>query len=77
MCIIMMDYVNYVKFWKCSVAMCNITLNNYIVGYDNCEHRYCEECWLCHNVAIKTITIHVIEVVISITTIITYLHKYI
>jgi hypothetical protein len=32
---------------------------------------------LCHNVAIKTITIHVIEVVISITTIITYLHNYI
>jgi hypothetical protein len=32
---------------------------------------------LCHNVAINTITIHVIEVVISITTIITYLHNYI
>jgi hypothetical protein len=32
---------------------------------------------VCHNVAIKTITIHVIEVVISITTIITYLHNYI
>jgi hypothetical protein len=32
---------------------------------------------LCHNVAIKTIAIHVIEVVISITTIITYLHNYI
>jgi hypothetical protein len=32
---------------------------------------------ICHNVAIKTITIHVIEVVISITTIITYLHNYI
>jgi hypothetical protein len=31
----------------------------------------------CHNVVIKTITIHVIEVVISITTIITYLHNYI
>jgi hypothetical protein len=31
----------------------------------------------CHSVAIKTITIHVIEVVISITTIITYLHNYI
>jgi hypothetical protein len=30
-----------------------------------------------HNVAIKTITIHVIEVVISIATIITYLHNYI
>jgi hypothetical protein len=30
---------------------------------------------LCHNVAIKTITIHVIEVVISITTIMTYLHN--
>jgi hypothetical protein len=32
---------------------------------------------ICHNVAIKTITIHIIEVVISITTIITYLHNYI
>jgi hypothetical protein len=32
---------------------------------------------ICHNVAIKTITIHVIEVVISITTIITYLYNYI
>jgi hypothetical protein len=32
---------------------------------------------ICHSVAIKIITIHVIEVVISITTIITYLHKYI
>jgi hypothetical protein len=31
----------------------------------------------CHSVAIKTITIHVIKVVISITTIITYLHNYI
>jgi hypothetical protein len=31
----------------------------------------------CHSVAIKIITIHVIEVVISITTIITYLHNYI
>jgi hypothetical protein len=31
----------------------------------------------CDNVAIKTMTIHVIEVVISITTIITYLHNYI
>jgi hypothetical protein len=32
---------------------------------------------VCHSVAIKIITIHVIEVVISITTIITYLHNYI
>jgi hypothetical protein len=31
----------------------------------------------CHSVAIKTITVHVIEVAISITTIITYLHNYI
>jgi hypothetical protein len=32
---------------------------------------------VCHSVAIKIITIHVIEVAISITTIITYLHNYI
>jgi hypothetical protein len=31
----------------------------------------------CYNVDIKTITIHVIEVIIYITTIITYLHNYI
>jgi hypothetical protein len=31
----------------------------------------------CHSVAIKIRTIHLIEVVISITTIITYLHNYI
>jgi hypothetical protein len=32
---------------------------------------------LCHSVAIKIITIHVIEVAISITTLITSLHNYI
>jgi hypothetical protein len=31
----------------------------------------------CHSVAIKIITIHVIEKVVTITTIITYLHNYI
>jgi hypothetical protein len=36
-----------------------------------------EGCTACHSVAIKIIIIHVIEVVISITTIITYLHNYI
>jgi hypothetical protein len=38
-----MDYVNC---WKCSVAICNVTLNRCIVRCDNCEHHYCEECWL-------------------------------
>jgi hypothetical protein len=32
---------------------------------------------ICHSVDIKTIAIHVIEVIISITTIITYLYNYI
>jgi hypothetical protein len=39
----MMDYVNY---WNCYLAICNVTLNNYIVGYKNCKHHYCEEFWL-------------------------------
>jgi hypothetical protein len=43
MCMYMMDYVNC---WKCNVAICNVTLNNCIVGCENCEHHYCEECWL-------------------------------
>jgi hypothetical protein len=28
------------------VVICKVTLNNCIVGCDNCEHHYCEECWL-------------------------------
>jgi hypothetical protein len=43
LCINMMDYVNC---WKFYVAICKVTLNNCIVGCDNCEHHYCEECWL-------------------------------
>jgi hypothetical protein len=43
LCMNMMDYVNC---WKYSVAICNVTLNSCIIGCENCEHHYCEECWL-------------------------------
>jgi hypothetical protein len=53
---------------------------NRVIKHRQCMHRtiiLLLSGYHCHNVAIKTITIHVIEVVLSITTIITYLHNYI
>jgi hypothetical protein len=43
-CHLCMNIMDYVNFWKCSVAICNVTLNNCIVGCENCEHHSCEEC---------------------------------
>jgi hypothetical protein len=45
-CHMYMNMMDYVNCWKCSVVILNVTLNNCIVGCENCEHHYCEECWL-------------------------------
>jgi hypothetical protein len=45
-CHLYINMVDYVNCWKCSIIIYNITVNKCIVGCDNYDHHYCEECWL-------------------------------
>jgi hypothetical protein len=85
--------VNSILYWRYVRRPCSLyhrptfkmAASNYMKCVSLTWHQHSQESTLlkfkskpiCHSVAIKIITIHVIEVVISITTIITYLHNYI